>query len=302
MSDNTSWPISRRQFLVQSLLSGLLLTAPGLAQAVPALTARDIVERIKKACAEQGIKWSDKSIDTFKVGNPDTPVTGVVSTFSATIDVMKRAVAQGANFIVSHEPIFFNHMDDTSALKARQDPVYLAKVRFAEANNLVVWRFHDHFHQLKPEPVTTVLYERLGWDKLPAEGQGFSRSFRHPEVTLKQLADIFARQFPSGSVRYVGAPDLVVSTVSLTSHSIGGVINTFKLSDAGVSAEVREWDSVEYTRDATELGLHKGLVLIAHERGEQYGMKHIVPWLTSVVRTLPVVFIDSYEPYRTIRV
>ncbi|GGF77565.1 Nif3-like dinuclear metal center hexameric protein [Alteromonas lipolytica] len=302
MSENTMWPISRRQFLVQSLLSGLLLTAPGLAQASPALTARDIVERIKKACAEQGINWSDKSIDTFKVGNPDTVVTGVISTFSATIDVMRQAVAKGANFIISHEPIFYNHMDDTSALKARQDPVYLAKTGFAEANNLVVWRFHDHFHRLTPEPVTTVLYNRLGWDKFPSQGQGFSRSFEHPEVTLKELADIFARQFPSGSVRFVGDPSQKISRVSLTSHSISGVINTFKLSDAGVSAEVREWDSVEYTRDANELGLNKGLVLIAHERGEQFGMKYIVPWLSSIVTELPVTFINSQEPFRTIKV
>lgn len=302
MSKAFLFPISRRQFLIHSLLSGLILTAPGLARASQPVTAKEIVNRIKAACAEQGITWSDKSIDTFKIGDPETPVTGVVSTFSATIDVMQRAVEKGANFIISHEPIFYNHLDDTSALEARQDPVYLSKVRFARDNNLVVWRFHDHFHQLSPEPVTTALYARLKWDELPYKGQGFGKTFTHPPITLKQLAETFARQYPSGSVRYVGDPNIEIAQVSLTSHSIGGVINTFKISDAGVSAEVREWDSVEYTRDATELGLSKGLVLIAHERGEQYGMQHIVPWLSTVINELPVIFINSQEPYRTIQV
>jgi len=302
MSESTNYPINRRQFLFHSVLSGLLLASPGLARAAQPLTALAIVERIKQACAAQGITWAEQTADTFKLGEPNTPVTGVISTFSATIDVMQRAVKQGANFIISHEPIFYNHFDDTTELAARKDPVYLSKVRFAKANNLVVWRFHDHFHRLKPEPVTTALYQRLGWDQLPSEGQGFSRSFTHPPITLKQLAELFAKQFPSGSVRYVGDPDQQVANVSLTSHSIGGVISAFKVSDAGVSAEVREWDSVEYTRDATELGMDKGLVLIAHERGEQYGMKHIVPWLSSVINELPVTFIDSHEPFRTLKV
>ena len=52
-------------------------------------------------------------------------VKGVVSTFMATVDVIRQAIDPGANFIITHEPTWFSGADDTEWLS--DDPVYLEK-------------------------------------------------------------------------------------------------------------------------------------------------------------------------------
>ena len=52
-------------------------------------------------------------------------VKGVVSTFMATVDVIRQAIDLGANFIITHEPTWFSGADDTEWLS--DDPVYLEK-------------------------------------------------------------------------------------------------------------------------------------------------------------------------------
>ncbi|MCY3020943.1 MAG: Nif3-like dinuclear metal center hexameric protein, partial [Planctomycetota bacterium] len=77
-------------------------------------TARQLVERIKQ---NVHCPWSDTTVDTFKAGNPDSEVTGVATTFMASLDVLRRAAASGRNFVITHEPTFYNHLDKTAAME-----------------------------------------------------------------------------------------------------------------------------------------------------------------------------------------
>ena len=67
-------------------------------------------------------------MDTFKAGDPDTPVTGIAVTMMATLDVLQRAAAAGDNLIITHEPTFFDHLDKADQLPEKDtDPVLAAK-------------------------------------------------------------------------------------------------------------------------------------------------------------------------------
>src|SRR5436190_1258403 len=66
-----------------------------------------------------------KTVDTLKSGDPNQVVTGIVTTMFATVEVIRKAASQGANFIIAHEPTFYNHNDDTGWLE--NDPVYQYK-------------------------------------------------------------------------------------------------------------------------------------------------------------------------------
>src|SRR5690349_19453047 len=68
------------------------------------VTAREVVDAIK---SHVGVEWREKTVDTFKTGDPHAPVTGVAVTMMATLDVLQRAVAAGDNMVITHEPIFF---------------------------------------------------------------------------------------------------------------------------------------------------------------------------------------------------
>ena len=57
-----------------------------------ALTAGDVVNRIKAVMAVQGVPWNDATTrDRFKFGGPDTVVTGIATTFMGTFE----AITQG---------------------------------------------------------------------------------------------------------------------------------------------------------------------------------------------------------------
>ena len=71
-------------------------------------------------------------------------VKGVVSTFMATVDVIRQAIDLGANFIITHEPTWFSGADDTEWLS--DDPVYLEKKKLIKEHQIAIWRFHDHMH------------------------------------------------------------------------------------------------------------------------------------------------------------
>jgi hypothetical protein len=64
--------------------------------------------------------------------------------------------------------------------------------------------------------------------------------------------------------------------------------------------EVTEWTLPAYVRDAAQMGMNKGLLILGHERSEEPGMKHLGAWLKSITGELPVVFLDSREPFTTL--
>jgi hypothetical protein len=52
----------------------------GIATALNAqkhITAREVIDRIQK---NVGVPWREQTVDTFKAGDPDTPVTGIATT------------------------------------------------------------------------------------------------------------------------------------------------------------------------------------------------------------------------------
>jgi hypothetical protein len=88
--------VTRRRFVQLAAAAGAAtLAGPvSFAQSGP-MTARQIVDIIK---AKIGVPWDEKGYrDTFKLGDPDTPVTGVASTFMSTLDVIQKAKILGGH-------------------------------------------------------------------------------------------------------------------------------------------------------------------------------------------------------------
>jgi hypothetical protein len=79
--------------------------------------------------------------DTFQAGNPDSAVTGIAVTMTATMD-----------FVITHEPTFYAHLDTPDGMP-ESDPVWAEKRAFIEKHGMVVWRFHDHWHMRKPDGI-----------------------------------------------------------------------------------------------------------------------------------------------------
>ncbi len=105
--------ISRREFAVLTVAGAAASRvvspfARGLTPFAAPVTAAEIVDRIRKNI---GVPWNSDGVDTFKIGDPSTVVTGVVTTSMATLDVLRKAVEAGANLVITATPTFYTRAD-----------------------------------------------------------------------------------------------------------------------------------------------------------------------------------------------
>lgn len=244
-------------------------------------------------------EWATKTVDTYKGGNAESPVTGIATTFLATYDVLKRAKEAGLNMIITHEPTFYNHLDETTFFE--EDPVYQKKRDFIRDNNMVVFRFHDHWHRTQPDGILIGMTERLGWKQY--EVRPNELLFKLPEQSLSQLADYLQGHFGATSVRVVGPKDMMISQVGFSMGSPGSQsqIRVLRMDEVEVlvGGETHEWETVEYVRDAIDQGRKKALILIGHANSEEAGMEYCAEWLKGFIKDVPVQFIPAGDPFWT---
>ena len=276
------------------LIAGFLVLP---AFAADKMTAQQVIERIQ---ASTGGDWKGPTVDTFKAGDPNTPVTGIATTFTPTMSVLKRAATSGKNLIITHEPTFYNHLDQTALVQ--NDPVYLDKQRFIAQHHMVIWRFHDHWHQaplLKHDGILQGMTAELGWQRYQSRDD--AHKFDLPETNLKALAADLRRRLHSNIIRVVGSPDMKVTGVYFLPGASGEVKQIHGLEKPGVqvlvAGEASEWETVEYTRDASEQGRQKALILLGHAVSEETGMSECAEWLKTILPGVAVEFIPAGEPF-----
>jgi putative NIF3 family GTP cyclohydrolase 1 type 2 len=246
----------------------------------------------------------EPTCDRLYEGDWDREVTGVVTTFMATVDVVRRTIEQGCNFIITHEPTYFNGWDRLDWLAA--DPVYHAKKALINENGLSVWRYHDHMHAGKEDLIYAGLLEELGWRDCLDPGQAHPHCYTIPPTPLEELVGFFKRKLGMPVVRVVGRTDIRCRRVGILvgGGSLGlgeetmpaGLMNDADL-DVMVCGEITEWTLSAYVRDAAALGFDKSMIVVGHERSEEPGMKGLAALLRPLLRGIPVKFIDSGEPF-----
>ena len=272
----------------------VLAALPLMAQTKP--NARHIIERIQK---NVGIPWTTPTVDTFKAGNPDEPVTGIAVTMMATLDVLQRAAAAGANLVITHEPTFYSHLDTLSQLEKQHDAVLATKQKFIRDHHLVIWRFHDHWHARRPDGILLGMTHALGWEKF--QNPQNQQLFTLPETTLDNLAAEIKRKLNVRVLRVVGDPQLKVTRAGFLPGAAGSERQIQLLERDDVEAlligEVPEWETIEYVADAATEHKHKALILIGHIKSEQAGMEECTRWLKTFITELPVQFMATPEPY-----
>jgi putative NIF3 family GTP cyclohydrolase 1 type 2 len=296
--------LSRRQFAAAAG-GGALLAPSVIAQQTKAVTAADIVERIR---ANVGVDWKSDTVDTFKAGDPATAVKGITVASMATMDVLKKAAAAGSNFIITAEPTFFGKADSPNPAPGRgrggqpvntpPDQVLTAKKEFIEKNGLVIWRFSDHWRMRKPDPLIQGLSETMGWTKNQTSGD--PSHFVLQAMSLDALAGaVKSKVGIRGGMRVVGDPASEIRTVGLLpgTTALAAALKMLPNVDAIIAGEVREWESVEYAQDTVTAGMRKALILTGRIMSEEPGMKLCGSWLKTLVPETKVEWIATGDPY-----
>jgi putative NIF3 family GTP cyclohydrolase 1 type 2 len=268
------------------------LLASAAAAAQPrGLTAGEVVERIRKAVA---VPWRAETVDTFKAGSAATPVTGIATTFMATLEVLQRSAASGMNMVITHEPTFYAHDDGYKDLAG--DSTLEAKLQFIEKHQMAVFRFHDHWHARRPDGVREGMLVALRWKEY---AQPDSRILELPLITLGDLAKSIKEKLKIRAIRVVGEPHLPVSKVALNPGyaNFRGGVRGLNNADVLVIGEAREWEVYEYAQDMIAAGKKKGLIILGHAVSEEAGMEECARWLKPIVPEVKVAHVPAGEPF-----
>lgn len=277
--------INRRKFIAQAAVaagSAFALASPfaGIAAGLMPVQERITVGQVMDLFMKEapGAPLPD-TVDTLKSGNRDVVVTGIVTTMFATVEVIRKAIALGANFIIAHEPTFYNHLDETAWLE--KDDVYRYKADLLKKHNIVVWRNHDYIHAVRPDGVRKGLVDQLGWQQF--EDSSHVIYNLSPAMTLKALIGDLKQKLNIEAVRYIGDPAQQCKKVLLLPGAYGGKNQIQSISntqpDVLVCGEVSEWETAEYVRDARAAGKQLSLIVLGHIVSEEPGSEFMAKWL-----------------------
>lgn len=268
---------------------------PGARGAAPAVTVQQIIDAL---LADIPGAPFPHTVDTIKTGDPKTPVKGIVTTMFATNAIINKTIGLGANFIIAHEPTFYNHTDETDWLK--DDSVYQFKRELLDKHGIVVWRFHDGIHAHQPDGVRMGVLQALGWDR-------YYDSTAPPLISLPAtlplagLIDLCKKKLSIGTVKYIGDLSQPCNRIVLSPGAPGGRAQIGAIEkyqpDVMICGELNEWETSEYIRDAHYQGKKIALVVLGHAVSEEPGLEWLVPVLKKRFPGMPVTHLPSGDAF-----
>jgi len=263
------------------------------------MKVKEVVDAIIAECKTPPL---EKTCDLLMAGDWQSEVTGIATTFMATVEVIKAATLMGANLIITHEPTFFTGWDKTDWLQ--DDPVYQEKMKLIQASKVNIWRFHDHMHMTAADLIYVGLLKELEWEKY--QDSSDKHCFILPRTNVRDLSAFLKQKLQVRLSQIVGNFDGRVERVSVLvgggSLGLGREEMPMELMrdhnlDVIICGEILEWTLPAYVRDASQLGMNKSLIILGHNRTEEVGMKHLPEWLEKLFPALTVHFVESGEPF-----
>ena len=265
---------------------------------VKAPSARQIIGLMQ---SHLNCQWSKETVDTFKSGNPDDVVTGIAVGMFANISMLRKAVENHCNLVIVHEPTFYNHLDNTESLQ--DDPVYLKKAAYINEHKLIIFRFHDHWHQTVPDGIYVGMVDKLGWKANQADES--MKFFKFEEQTVGSFAQKLQKKLQGSQLRIVGDPQMRFTNVALAVGAPGSQSHLDLLNDRStevlVAGEASEWETYEYVLDASMLGMKKAAIFTGHIPSEEAGMEYCATWLKTFVKDIPVIYLENGSAYWSVR-
>lgn len=294
-------PKTRKEFISdisKASAGGLLLSTPfrHSSNQTKTWTVGEIMDLfIEEATGEP----LPETVDTLKAGNRDMEVTGIITTMFATVPVIEYAVQMDANFIIPHEPTFYNHLDETDWLQ--DDDTFRYKSNLLEENGIAIWRNHDYIHRHQPDGVYSGVLDKLMWKPYVVE-ESNPRVLEIPAVSLSELITYTKARLGIDTVRYMGNDDQVCRKILLLPGAMGSQ-NHIRLveehnPDVLMIGEAQEWTTPEYIRDRSASGKEMSLIVLGHADSEDPGSIYMKEWLLKNVPGVEVTHIHSGNPFK----
>lgn len=248
--------------------------------------------------------------DKVLYGDPNKECTGIVTTCWATVEVIKKAASLGANLIISHEALFWNHGDHQEWLQESNNETYLLKKKLLDDTGIVIWRNHDYIHSGIPmnggytDGIFYGVAKKLDWVQyIVNNDNGRNMYYDIPETTMGELAEYIVKKFNLNGVKTLGNKDCKVTKVRIPFHVFGDANDVIKEANkVGINCfltmELIDFTLAEYVRDSAMFGLNRSIIGMGHFNLEEPGMEYMIQWLPEALGCdMPAHYVQSGDNY-----
>lgn len=244
---------------------------------------------------------SYRTCDGLLCGDPDKEAARVATTFVVTVDVLRQAIAQGVDMIISHEPLFC--MPD-GLMQWNLSAVDEEKRAMIESSGIAVMRFHDGMHAVRPDLIYRGWMKEFGWEAYNQPGPN-NHLFVLPQTTMGAVAEELKQHLNMNHIRAFGSPNMPVSRVGVLvgggSQGLGEPMMPMNFClderlDLLICGEIMELTLPYFAADAAALGHSLCMLVAGHNRTEEVGMKHLPQWLAQKAPGAEYCFIEAGDP------
>ena len=258
--------------------------------------------------------------DGYKTGDPQEECTGIATALVPTVDVIRSAIKENCNLIITHEPIFYQTPDFADWRGDFENETCKEKQKLLTENHITVWRDHDHIHAHRPDGIFTGVVRQLGWEKyMRQEENGPGYLFYIPRMTVEELGRHLISCMNLHGLRYIGAAADQIERVAIVGHiypdsfykdhtEADGTYHDYgmdviRLMEEGVQAiipgEIIEWTTLSYIRDSITFGKIRACYNVGHFNMEEAGMKYAAEWIAELAgNQIPVRYIPTEDGFR----
>lgn len=313
--------MNRRQFLKAS--SSMVMTSALFSQKSfgesqgGALKAIDVQNYLRTLC-----DVVEPSSDRIIIGDPNTEVTKMGTCWMPYWKTLKKAVSEGVNTLIVHEPTFYAHWDldhkeedywlrieiDLGSMNKKSPEAaraaYIAlmekKKQWIEEHGLVIIRCHDVMDKIAEFGIPYALGQALGFTNNDIiRSRTFYNVYRIDPAPAIDVAKHIATQFNSvgqPGVAFYGDPQYMVKSVGLGTGCICNPIDFMDLNpDLYISIDdtIRTWIQTTYAEDSGQ-----PLVVINHGTSEEFGPRTMNTHLRTIYPDYEIIHFEQGCSYR----
>lgn len=243
------------------------------------------------------VDW-EHTCDRFITGDPEAEVTGIAVAWQARSEALKQAVDMGCNLFITHEPVFYRHMDDD--LNLFNQPHIAAKKKYIEDKGLVIFRCHDVWDRMPDVGIVDSWAHYLGLSHEIA-ADPFHSVYPAPAATLEELAEYVAakvKDLGQDCVEMVGDPDAKVSKAAI---GCGAITQYETMVNLGADVIIGTDDGMSYWGGGA-WALDRGipLIIVNHATAEEPGMQNLADYIDRHFCDVKTVYIPQGSMFRTV--
>ena len=240
----------------------------------------------------------ENTCDTVKHGDPHKEIHRLGVTMVPTVDVLREAQEWGADMLVVHEPLYYDHMDVVSNTPS---PVVAAKKALVEQSDMVIFRYHDHMHRRPVDMIDAGEFYYLGLTGETKRDEATKTDIFTCDtpLTAVELAKLFEEKLGVKHVRIAGERNVRSTRFAPMFGASSSKADLFANEDIEIliTGEICEWKFAEYARDAAALGINKSVVVLGHVGSERDGMRYLYEKMKADLPTLEIKYFETAEVY-----